>query len=884
MDWHAREIREIFTVLKTTKSGLSFDEARKRLAKHGPNKLPEEKRLTQVQIFLNQFKSPLVYILAAAALVTFLLGDFIDTGVILVAVFLNTFVGFFEERKAEKIIEKLKLMLVSKAKVLRDGGEREIEAEELVSGDIILIDAGDKIPADARLIGARNLQIVEAALTGESAPSNKSLKVLEVGATLADRENMIYMGTNATRGRGEAVVVSTGMHTELGKIALLVHGAAEEVTPLQARLSQFAKWLTVVLLGVCFVIFLLGLLQGRSFVEMFTISVAAAVAAVPEGLLVTVTVILAIGMQKILKEKALVRKLVATETLGSTSIICTDKTGTLTLGKMMVDHIFTETQSEKTKMKVLEIGLLCNNAVIENPEDELKNWIIFGDSTEQALLLAAVQAGLDKDELQKKMPRIDEIPFDEEKKYMATLHKLKVKSEKFPPKAGAPWVQKVIFVKGAPEKVMSMCGWSEVNGEKEQFTHERAQKFKKELDELANKGLRILSVAYKEVELESISDQNLTDLVFVGLVALKDPLRPEAGEAIRLCRQAGIRPILVTGDHRLTAKTIGQGIGLEVGDKNILEGRELDKIGDEELGRVLKNIDIYARVEPRHKMRIIDAWQKKGEVVAMTGDGVNDAPALKKADVGVALGSGTEVAKEAADIVLLDDNFKTIVKAVEQGRIIFENIRKVIVYLFSSIFTEVLLIVGSLIFGLPLPILAAQILWINLIEDSPPSMALAFDPGEGGIMAEKPRKRTEPIINFQMKTLIFSVGIFTIILLFGIFYYFWKTTGDINYVRTLVFVGLGVNSLCYIFSCRTLRRQIWQSNLFKNQFLNLSIIFGFLMLFVALYFPFMQRILKTVPLGVSEWAVLLSFGILNIILIEIVKYIFIVRNRKHAIG
>lgn len=882
MDWHAEETRKIFLELKTTESGLSFDEAKKRLTKYGPNKLPEEKRLTQVQIFFNQFKSPLVYILAAAALVTLLLGDFIDTGVILAAVFLNAFVGFFEERKAEKIIEKLKLMLVSKAKVLKDGGEHEIKAEELVSGDIILIEAGDKIPADARLIEARNLQIVEAALTGESAPSNKSLKVLEVGATLADRENMIYMGTNAVRGRGAAVVVSTGSHTELGKISLLVREAVEEKTPLQKKLAHFARWLTFVLSGVCLVILLVGLLQGRSFIEMLTISVAAAVAAVPEGLLVTVTVILAIGMQRILKEKALVKKLVATETLGSTSIICTDKTGTLTLGQMMVDHIFTETQSEKTKMKALGIGLLCNNAIIENPEDELKNWIVLGDSTEQALLLAAVQAGLDKDELQKKTPRVDEIPFDEEKKYMAVL----CRNTKLPPEARLAKGgknQNSIYVKGAPEKVMSMCGWLEVNGEKEQFTHERAQKFKKKLDELANKGLRLLAVAYKEVEIKSISDQDLTDLVFVGLVALKDPLRPEAGEAIRLCRQAGIRPILVTGDHRLTAKTIGQGIGLEVGDKNILEGRELDKIGDEELGRVLKNIDIYARVEPRHKMRIIDAWQKKGEVVAMTGDGVNDAPALKKADVGVALGSGTEVAKEAADVILLDDNFKAIVKAVEQGRIIFENIRKVIVYLFSSIFTEVLLIAGSLIFGLPLPILAAQILWINLIEDSPPSMALAFDPGEAGIMAEKPRKRDEPIINFEMKTLISAIGIFTILLLFGVFYYFWKITGDLTYVRTIVFVGLGINSLCYIFACRTKRHSIWRRNPFQNKFLNLSILFGFLMLFVALYLPFMQRILKTVPLGFGEWLLLVGFGIINIILIEAVKYIFIVRKRKQAV-
>jgi Ca2+-transporting ATPase len=871
MDWHAREIREIFLELKTTERGLSFDEANKRLEKYGPNILPEAKRLTASQIFFNQFKNSLVYILLAAAVITIILREFVDAGVILAAVLLNVSIGFFEESRAEKTIEKLKEAIDHRAKVVRDGREKEIRAEEVVPGDIITIEAGDKIPSDGRLIQATNLEIVEAALTGEAAPSTKSAKKLSPGTVLAERENMVYCGTNVMRGRGLAVVFATGREMEIGKIALMLASAPEEKTPLQEKLAVFARRLSVVLLAICFVIFIIGLAQGRSFIEMLTVAVAAAVAAVPEGLLVTVTVILAVGMQKILKEKALVRKLVAAETLGSTSIICTDKTGTLTEGVMMVDHIFTETESEKTKMKVLEIGLLCNNAVIENPEEELEDWIIFGDSTERALLLSALAGGVDQKKIKNEFPRLGEIPFDENKKYMATLHKSQNQKSK---------IKNIIYVKGAPEKVLAMSEWLEIDGKTEKLTEERAHKFRKEVDNLASRGLRVLAFAHKNIDSDKFSDDDLRGLVFVGLAALRDPLRKETAPAIKMCRAAGIRPILVTGDHRLTAKMVAKEIGLDASDKNILEGGDLDKMSDDELAKILKKIDIFARVEPRHKMRIVEAWQERGEVVAMTGDGVNDAPALRRADVGVALGSGTEVAKEAADIILLDDNFQSIVKAVERGRIIFENIKKVILYIFSGIFTEMALIVTSLFFGLPLPILAAQILWINLIEDSPPSMALAFDPGEEGTMLARPRRRDEPIIDLKMKTLVTAISSFTILTLFGVFYYFWRITGDIDYTRTMVFVGLGINSFCYVFACRTIRHSIFENNPFQNKFLNLSVAGGLVMLALALYVPFLQNILKTVPLGAGEWFLLIGFGIINIILIETVKYIFIIKRAK----
>jgi len=860
--WHSLEIKEVLARLKVSKEGLDKEEAARRLKKIGPNKLPEEKKLTQLQIFFNQFKSPLVYILLVASGITFFLKEFTDTGVILAAVFINTVVGFFQETKAEKIIERLKSMLEHKARVLRDGRETEITVEDLVPGDIILIEAGDKISADARLIEVNNLQIMEAALTGESVPSNKKSVALEAGEVLADRENMVYMGTSAVRGRGKAVIVETGSKTELGKIALMVHETGEEKTPLQRQLAKFSKWLAIFFSLVCLFIFLLGIIQGRPFVEIFLTAVAVAVAAIPEGLLVALTVILAIGMQRILKEKALVRRLVAAETLGSTSVICSDKTGTITLGQMMVDHIFTESQSEKSKVKVLEIGLLCNNAVIENPEEELKNWVIFGDATEQALLLAAVQAGLRKDELEKENPRIGEVPFDEEKKYMATLHS-----------AGR---SKIIFVKGAPEVVLSMSGWLEINGKKEKLNSNRVKKIEKEIENLTNKGLRLLAVAHGEGD----NLEKLQDLVFVGLVALKDPLRPEARETIEACKRAGIRPILITGDHRLTAKTIAEEVGLSAREENILEGRDLDEMSDEKFSSVLRRVDVYARVEPRHKMRIIEAWQRKGEVVAMTGDGVNDAPALKKADIGVALGSGTEVAKETADIVLLDNNFATIVKAVKQGRAIFENVRKVITYLLSDSFTEMIIVGGSLFLGLPLPVLAAQILWVNLIEDGLPSIALSFEPEEKGLMLDKPRRKTENILNTEMRIIIFVIGILTSLLLLGLFYYFWKIGQDINYTRTVIFVGLGINSLFYIWSCRSLRFSLWHMNPFKNKFLNFSVLFGFSMFFIALYVPFFQKVLRTVPLSLRDWGIVVSLGLINLLLIELVKFIFITRHKK----
>lgn len=890
--WHTLPVNKIFNKLKTSKTGLKDSEVNRRLKKFGYNKLPEEKKLSGLLILLNQFKSPLVYVLIGAAAISFFLQDFIDMAVILVAVFLNTILGFYQENKANKSITYLKKMIDLKAKVLRDGNEIEVSAKKLVPGDIIFLEAGDKIPADGRLISIDNFQITEAALTGESMPSEKNLKVLAKGIPLADRENMIYSGTIVATGRATAVVCETGTNTELGQITKLIKETKEEKTPLQKQLASFSRTLTYLVVIICGLIVVIGKLQGRTifgFGEaaregMLNTAAAIAVAAIPEGLLISVTAILAIGMQAILKRKALVRKLVAAETLGSVSIICTDKTGTLTEGKMQVSKIVTSGEElsvkeslqyqDSGKLKdrdlIVKISLLCNNAVIENPDEELEKWRILGGPTESALLVGAMQAGVPYQQIKNQQPRLAEIPFDSEIKYMATLNKLD-KS------------RNVVYVKGAPEKILKMSSQIRINGKKEKLTEGKIKALKNKYEKLTGQGLRLLAFAYKQTndtKKNNLKDE-LHDLIFIGFIALKDPLRPEAKETFKLTQQAGIRPIIVTGDHKLTAKAVVLELGLKIEEKNILEGEDLDKMSDEDLDRKVKEIDIYARVEPKHKLRIIKAWQKKGEVVAMTGDGVNDAPAIKAADVGIALGSGTDVAKETSDIILLDNNFKTIVAAVERGRVIFDNIKKVILYLLSDSFSEMILIIGALILSLPLPILPVQIIWINLIADGLPNLALTFEPGEKEVMKDKPRKKKTKILDTEMKTLIFIIGIFTDLVLLGLFVFLLKANQyDLHHIRTFIFAVLGIDSLLYVFSCRSLRHSIFTKNPFSNKYLLVAVAIGFTLMILAIQEPHLQKIFDTETLTLVDWLLVATLAILQIAGIEITKHHFIVKQSR----
>ncbi|MFH1662177.1 MAG: HAD-IC family P-type ATPase [Candidatus Falkowbacteria bacterium] len=893
-NFHSLKIITCLKEFKTSVDGLSQKEAEKRIKKHGENKLTEKKSLGRLAILLNQFKSPLIYILLIAGFISILLRDNIDSLVIFGAVFINTIIGFLQENKANNALSRLKKMVEHKALVLRDGHEIEIDSSQITIGDIIIIQSGNRIPADARLIEAVDMQINESSLTGESVPSSKNTEVIKKGVSMADRENMVYAGTTAVRGSGKAVVCAISGHTEIGKIAMLVKETEEEQTPLQLRLTSFSKKLGIILASISVFAFLIGVFQGREMFEMFKTAVALAVASIPEGLIVAVTVILVLGMQQILKQNALTRKLVAAETLGSTTVICTDKTGTLTEGKMHVANIVIgekefevndlgsrqKSAEAKTVSLALQTAMMCNDAVIENPDDALSDWRIIGAPTEAALLSAAIQSGLNKEKLLKKEPLIDKLPFISENKFMITLHK---KGSKY-----------VIYEKGAPERLLEKSSKFYHKGKMHKLTKNEKNKLNKTYEKLTNKGLRVIGMAVKEVD--SIKNDKKTEdnkdiiewkkidknLTFIGFIALKDPLRPGIAETIKTCKNAGIRPIIITGDHQLTARAVAEEIGLKVNPENITTGEKLDKVSDKKLKELVKTIDIYARVSPHHKLRIVQAFQERGEVVAMTGDGINDSPALKAADIGVSLGTGTDIAKETSDIVLLDNNFKTIVSAVEQGRIIFSNIRKVITYLISDSFSEMALIIGSIVFGMPLAVLSTQILWINIVNDGLPHFSLAKEKGDKNIMKYKPMRKDEPIMNKEMKMIIFGVGIFRDLLIFGLFAWLYRTGEEIVFLRTLFFALLGFKSLISIFSIRSFHRPIWKINPFSNPYLISAISISFGLLVSAIYWAPLQNILSTVNLSASAWLLIISFSAINIVMIEFVKHFFIIKKLKQS--
>ena len=863
--WHNLGIEEVEKLSRTDiERGLDEKEIRIRQREFGKNKLSEEKLLPRLRIFLEQLRSPLIYILLIAGIIALILKDYTDAIVIFGAVFLNTIVGFIQENKTSKALRALKKVVRHEAEVKREGNLKIIDSIELVPGDIIFLNPGDKVPADGRIVESHDLKINEMALTGEWLSAKKKPEILPEEVPLADRDNMVYMGCVVEDGKGKAIVTETGLQTEIGKVAEMVRETKEEKTPYQKKLAHFSRIVGIIIGIICFGIFIEGMLTGGKFIEMFTTAVAVAVAAIPEGLPVAMTVILALGMQRILQKKGLVRKLVAAETLGSTSIIATDKTATLTEGRMKVDEVIGD------KFLALKAATLTSEAFIENPQYPKEKWIIRGRSTDKALLEAGIEAGIDrKKEFEKR--KIAELPFSPENKIAAVLYEENGEN--------------ILYVCGTPEKIL----------EKSDLKKEEKIKLEQKLEELAQKGLRVVGSAYKKIAnfhefgheyCESIFEEiggkfvHIRELNFAGFITLKDPIRPEVREAMKICRQAGLRPIIVTGDHKLTAKAVAEELGFKISEENILEGINLDKLSDREFEKILDKIQIYARVEPKHKLRIIEAWQARGEVVAMTGDGINDAPALKRADIGIALGSGTEVAKEASDLILLNDSFSTIVAAVEEGRAILDNIRKVITYLLSDSFTEIILIGASLLFGFPLPVTAVQILWVNLIEDGLPDIALAFELKEKDVMEQKPVGHKTHLLTREMKVLIFIIGIFTDLLLLGLFFWLLKFSGyEISHIRSVIFAGLGVDSLFYVFSCKSLRKNLWQINPFSNKFLIISWIFGVLMLISALYFSPFQTLLKTAPLTFFDWQLILGFGLLNVISIEATKWHFITKSK-----
>ncbi|MCD6085884.1 HAD-IC family P-type ATPase [bacterium] len=858
--YHNLDWKEVAKLLGTNiDSGLSSEEVKIRQRKIGLNKISKEKPFLRIKIFLDQFRSPLIYILIIAGIITYILKEFTDSLVIFLAVFINAIFGFWEEYKVSKVLEKLKKTIKTKTIVLREGKKQEIFLEELVPGDIIFLKAGDKVPADARLIEARNLKVSEAILTGEWLPSLKTTKILPKDTHLADRENMIYLGCLVESGEGKAVVVATGKNTETGKIATLLKETKEEKTPLQKKLVHFSKIIGVLIGIICIFIFIGGSLREKHILEMFESSVAIAVGGIPEALPIVMTLVLVIGMQRILKKRGLIRKLSSVETLGSTQIICFDKTRTLTQGKMEVAEIFAE-----DKNLTLKIGILCNECFIENPEEEPEKWRIKGSPTDSALIKGGIKKGFLKPELEKHSIQLDYSPFDSKLKYQLSLRK---EGNKI-----------FLYISGAPERILEISNNKDRWGEK--------------LKEMTQKGLRVIGVGYKEMsnlksqisnangQILKILDDKISGIHFAGLIGLKDPLRNDVKEAVEVCKKAGMKPILVTGDYKLTAKAVANEIGLKVKDDEILEGRELEKISQKEFEEILEKIKIYARVEPKHKLRIIEAWQKKGKVVAMTGDGVNDTPALKKADIGIALGSGTESAKEVSDLVLLDDSFSAIIKAIEEGRVIIDNLRKAISYILADSFTSVILVgVGTVIFGWPLPVLPVQILWNNFVEDTLPDIAYAFEPKEKDVMKEKPLPLKAPLLNKEMKVLIFGTGLIDEFIILGLFWWLWKYLHlDLDYVRTLIFGSICIDTAFVIYCYKSLKRNIWRINLFSNKWLIFSSISVFFFYAAAIYLPPLQKILHTVPLDFFGWVILVSIGIISMFLIEVTKWYFISRH------
>ncbi|MCG0276398.1 MAG: calcium-transporting P-type ATPase, PMR1-type [Thermosediminibacteraceae bacterium] len=890
-NWYTLQSTEAAEILKTHLSkGLSSEVAQQRLKEYGYNELEAKKGPTLFEMFLNQFKDFLVLILIAASIVSIFVGEVIDSVVIIFIVILNAILGVAQEYKANKALEALKKMAAPEAKVIRDSTVQVIPARELVPGDVVLLEAGNYVPADLRLVESVNLKIDESALTGESVPVEKNAEVVFSGEVpLGDRTNCAFMGTVVTYGRGKGLVVSTGMRTEIGLIAKMLETYQEELTPLQKKLEQTGKVLGIASLVICGVVFTMGLLRDIPFLEMFMTAISLAVAAIPEGLPAIMTIVLALGLQRMVKRNAIIKKLHAVETLGSTTVICSDKTGTLTQNQMTATKIFTDGQfisitgegykpfgefyindtkidpkSNQSLELLLKIGALCNDSKLEEISQEQENqkgWRIIGDPTEGALVVAAAKAGLLVEELDKKEPRLKEIPFDSDRKLMTTIH----------PSNG----KYVAYVKGAPDVLLSRSAYIFKAGKVMPLGQEDIETIASANKEMASQALRVLALAYRP--LDSLPDEPKSDdiekeLVFVGLIGMIDPPRPEAIEAIKVCKQAGIRPVMITGDHRDTAVAIAKELGLIDNESEVLTGAELDSLTDEELLQKSKEVAVYARVSPVHKLRIVDAIRNNGHIVAMTGDGVNDAPALKKADIGVAMGiTGTDVAKETADMILVDDNFASIVAAVEEGRVIYSNIRKFIFFLLSCNIAEILIIFLSMLIGLPIPLKPIQLLWINVLTDALPALALGVEKKEPDIMQRPPRKPEEPIIDRLMRWQIVIQSIFMTLSVIGVFIFALKTTANLEKARTFAFTTLIFSELLRAYSSRSETYSVFQIGLFTNRFMVLGSLISLGLLLAVIYIPFLRTIFDTTYLNFTEMDIVILFGLIPFTAAEISK-------------
>lgn len=854
-------------------NGLSSADAKLILEKNGPNKLQGKKKKSTFQLFLSQINDAMIYILLVAAVISAIVGEISDAIIILIVIFVNAIIGVIQESKAEKALEALKSMSTPKALVKRDGSIIEIPSEEVVVGDIVIIDAGRYIPADLRLIESANLKIEESAFTGESVPAEKNSDIIneENDVPIGDQHNMAFMSTLATYGRGTGIVIATGMDTQIGKIAKMLDAEDENTTPLQKKLAQLGKTLGFAAVGISIVMFIVSMFQGRDFLEMFMTSISLAVAAIPEGLPAIVAIVLALGVQRMIKENAIIRKLPSVETLGSVNIICSDKTGTLTINKMTVKKFYIngETKNlEEIDIKNDESKLLVDGMILCNDATS-KDGVQTGDPTEVALIDVGNKINIFKEDLNKAHKRVNEIPFDSDRKLMTTVNTY----------------DKVfnVFTKGAIDSILKISNKILINGEIKDFTKEEKEKVLMASNLMSDDALRVLALGYKVIDTEHVAIDDLEkDLIFVGLMGMIDPPREEVKGSIQVSKNAGIRTIMITGDHKNTAVAIAKELGIANDISEAMSGSEIDTYSDEEFTKIVNNYRVFARVSPEHKVKIVKAFKSHGNIVSMTGDGVNDAPSLKAADIGVAMGiTGTDVAKGAADMVLTDDNFTTIVSAVEEGRNIFNNIKKSILFLLSCNLGEVVALFVAILLNWAAPLLPIHILWVNLITDSFPALSLGVDPGDKGVMDLPPRNPKESLFAGRMGKLLILNGI-----LIGITTLFAFVLGEylypdsLRHAQTMAFVVLSVSQLFYSLAMRNETKSLFQVGVFKNKWLIGSILLGILLQLTIITIPFTATIFKVYSLKLKDWGIVILISLIPFVINEIIKIFFRMKDKK----